>query len=184
MKMDSSVLGQSLSVNVTFDGEVSSGNQWGTIETAGISQEMRLVNGEVFSRTLPNGKWSQSAAMPAYLVICPLFGVTNKDIQLVGQEMKDGQLLNHLQSTGSWNPDISRMALADLSSLNVRPDVKVLDLWAKPDGTPVSATFSGTNTAANGTKLVDIEVTYTFSQVGFPQTIDVPSNSPIPSPTK
>jgi len=67
--------------------------------------------------------------------------------------------------------------MADLSSLPIKPDVSVLDLWATPDGAPVAATFSGTNSATDGTRLLDIEVTYTFSDVGVPQAIDAPGRA-------
>ena len=145
---------------------------------------MRLVNGQIYTRILPTGKWSLLAEMPAYLVICPVFGLAStKDLQLVGQEMKNGQVVNHFQSTGWWTPDISRVSMADLSSLPIKPDVSVLDLWATPDGAPVAATFSGTNSATDGTRLLDIEVTYTFSDVGVPQAIDAPGPGWSPSPS-
>jgi hypothetical protein len=40
------------------------------------------------------------------------------------------------------------------------------------------AVFSATNTATNGTKLLDMETTYTFTNVGVPLKIDVPGPSP------
>ena len=46
---------------------------------------------------------------------------------------------------------------------------------------PVSATFSGTNSASDGTKLLDIEVSYTFTDVGVP--VDIVSPLPTPSPS-
>jgi hypothetical protein len=75
------------------------------------------------------------------------------------------------------------MSLADLSSLLIGPDVEVLDLWTTDDGTPVQATFSGTNSTGDGTKLIDIEVSYTFAQVGVLKTIDVPGAGWSPSPS-
>ena len=184
IQLSSKVLGKSESIVVTFDGEVSGGNQWGDLQAAGVKEEMRLVNGQIYTRILPTGKWSLLAEMPAYLVICTVFGLAStKDLQLVGQEMKNGQVVNHFQSTGWWTPDISRVSMADLSSLPIKPDVSVLDLWATPDGAPVAATFSGTNSATDGTRLLDIEVTYTFSDVGVPQAIDAPGPGWSPSPS-
>ena len=62
-------------------------------------------------------------------------------------------------------------------------DIHALDLWATADGTPVAAHFSGTNPAADGTMLVDVQVDYTFTQVGIRQEIDVPGPNWKPSPT-
>lgn len=184
VQVSSRVLGQSQSLIVKFDGQVSKGNQSGTIQAAGVTQEVRLVDGQVFVRTLPSGKWSLAASMPAYRVICPVFGLTSpKDLQLLGQETRGGLLVNHLRSTGWWTPDISRLAMADLSALPIKPDAVTLDLWVTPAGTPVAATFSGTNSATDGTKLLDIEVSYTFSQVGVPRQIVAPGASQSPSYT-
>jgi hypothetical protein len=78
------------------------------------------------------------------------------------------------------------VSLVDLSALRIPPDVETLDLWVLPDGTPVSAKFSGTNMAGN-TTLIDIEVTFTFTQVGAEQVIAAPgphwTPSPAPTPT-
>jgi hypothetical protein len=176
--------GQSQTIIVKFDGQVSNGNEWGTLQSAGISQEIRLVNGEIYARVLPAGKWTKYASVPSYLVICPVFGLKSAaDLQLVGPETKDGKQLNHLQSTSSWNFDLNRIAMADLSSLPYWPPRPVLDLWVTTDGTPVSATFSGSSMATNGTKLLDVQVTYTFADVGVAASIDVPGPNWSPSPT-
>jgi hypothetical protein len=74
------------------------------------------------------------------------------------------------------------MALSELSSFTLAP-ITVLDLWVTPDGTPVSATFSATKSTLDGVQLIDIEVSYTFSDVGVPQTIDVPGPGWSPSPS-
>jgi hypothetical protein len=104
-------------------------------------------------------------------------------IQLISEETKNGQTLNHFQTTRWWAPDTSRLAITDVQGLTagLAPDVTVLDLWATADGVPVSATFSGTNSASDGTKLVDIEVSYTFDGVGVPISIGTPEPSPSPS---
>jgi hypothetical protein len=176
--------GQNSTIIVKFNGQVSNGNEWGTLQSGGISQEIRLVNGEVYVRILPAGKWTKYAAVPSYLVICPVFGLkSTADVQLVGPETRDGQQLYHLQSTSSWNFDLNRLAMADLSALPYWPARPVLDLWVTTDGTPVSATFSGSSTATNGTKLLDVQVEYTFADVGVGKTIDVPGPNWSPSPT-
>ncbi|HEX7612759.1 MAG TPA: hypothetical protein VF371_08280 [Candidatus Limnocylindrales bacterium] len=167
---------------VSFDGEISGPNEGGTLKQAGVTREIKLVDSIVYTRVVPNGTWQIEPIIPSYLIIVPVFGITKPEmIQLIGQETKNGRLLNHLQTTKWWAPDPSRLALADITKLSLAPDVNVLDLWATDDGLPVSATFSGTNSASDGTKLVDIEVSYTFDQVGVPISIGTPGPSPSPS---
>jgi hypothetical protein len=74
--------------------------------------------------------------------------------------------------------------MMDLSGLYIKPVTDVLDLYTTANGTPVRAHFSGQNPAADGTWIVDVEVDYTFANVGVPQQkIDVPGPSWKPSPT-
>jgi hypothetical protein len=173
-----------VNTTVGFDGQVSKGNQWGTLTVNGIAQDIRLINDHIYRRFLPTGKWSELGGMPNYYHICPMFGLApDRDLQLIGPETKEGRELLHLQSTRFWSPDVSRLALYDLSTLEIPPAIEVLDLWATPDGTPVSATFSGTTTNASGAKIVDIQVSYTFAQVGVEREIDVPGPNWSPSPS-
>jgi hypothetical protein len=168
---------------ISFDGQISGSNESGTLKNGGVTSEVRLVDSIVYTRGVPNGTWKISPSIASYLIIAPVFGITKPEmIQLIDQENKNGQMLNHFQTTKWWAPDPSRLALADLTKLSLAPDVNVLDLWATADGLPVSATFSGTNSASDGTKLVDIEVSYTFDQVGVPVEIGTPE--PPPSPSK
>jgi hypothetical protein len=188
-RVQQNTLGSTLSTVVKFDGQVANGDEWGIIETAGVTTAMRFINGRVDYKILPGGRWSTGAAMPTYLVICPLFGIeSTQELQLVGRETLNGHLVNHLQSTDWWRPDVSRIAMVDLSGLTIKPDVLLLDLYVNADGTPVSATFSATNSATNGTKLLDIKATYTFSDVGLqaspPPDIPAPTLLPSASPTK
>ena len=169
---------------VSFDGQISGPNEGGTLKQGGVTREVKLVDSIVYTRVVPNGTWQISPSIQSYLIIAPVFSITKPEmIQLVEQETKNGQLLNHFQTTRWWVPDPSRLALADVGSLSpgLAPDVNVLDLWATADGLPVSATFSGTNSASDGTKLVDIEVSYAFDQVGIPVSIGTPAPSPSPS---
>ncbi|HEX7497473.1 MAG TPA: hypothetical protein VF344_03275 [Candidatus Limnocylindrales bacterium] len=166
----------------SFDGQISGSNESGTLTQSGASREIKLVDSIVYTRA-PNGTWKISPSIASYLIIAPVFGITKPEmIQLIDQETKNGQILNHFQTTRWWAPDPSRLALTDLTRLSLAPDVNALDLWATTDGVPVTATFSGTNSASDGTKLVDVEVTYTFDQVGVPVSIGTPE--PPPSPSK
>jgi hypothetical protein len=169
-----------------YDGIVSDGNQWGTLRNGQTSAEAMLVDGVAYLRTAPT-KWATADVVPPYRVVCPVFGLkTVNDLSMIGQETLHGVKVNHLQSTNWWKADISRVSLVDLSALRIPPDVETLDLWVLPDGTPVSAKFSGTNMAGN-TTLIDIEVTFTFTQVGAEQVIAAPgphwTPSPAPTPT-
>jgi hypothetical protein len=179
------VVGQgSLSSTIKFDGEVSGGNQWGTYVSAGIVQELRLIDGQLYRRFAKTGIWETLGGMPSNLVICPVFGVTaERDIQFVGQEKLDGQDVLHLQTTRFWTPDLNRMTMVDMSLYLTMPDVEVLDIWTTLDGTPVTGTFTGSRTTGGNSKLIDVQVTYTFAQVGVPMTIDVPGPHWSPSPT-
>jgi hypothetical protein len=184
VKLDPSVAAKGQVITISFDGIVSGGNQWGTLQVNSTTQDTILVNGQGYSRTPPSLIWKQYP-VPPYRVLSPVFGLkTIDDLVMIGQETKDGRLLNHLQTTNWWSPDISRLAFADFSQLRLPPDVNTLDLWVTLDGTPVSAKFSGTNMAGN-TALVDIEVDYTFTNVGAVQAIIAPgavwTESPGPS---
>jgi hypothetical protein len=168
---------------VKFDGVVSGGSQWGTLLTGSETWDTRLIDGQFYRRTLPGIKWGHVPVVD-YLVICPLFGLPSADyLQLMKPKPEDGNLL-HLQTTSAWNPDISRLAMMDLSGLYIKPVTDVLDLYTTANGTPVRAHYSGQNPAADGTWIVDVEVDYTFTNVGVPQQkIDVPGPSWKPSPT-
>lgn len=178
------VVGFSKVISVKFDGQVSDGNQQGILQGGGTSREIRVVDGHVYTRILPSGKWSTAAFLSPYLAIYPVFGMSSsRELQLVGQETRNGQVVNHLRSTGWWNPDLSRMAMTDLSAVPIKPTDVLLDLWATPDGAPVEASFSATNLATSGEKLLDIEATYTFSAVGVPVAIGSPGPSAAPTPS-
>jgi hypothetical protein len=174
---------------VSFVGQIAGGNETGVVIEEGITREYRVVGGVVFVRATPSARWSTAASIATYLVIDPTFGLRKPQmLQLVGEETQDGQLLNHFQTTSSWAPDVARIAMIDTSGFLFKPDVVVLNLWTSQDGSPMKAVFSATNTAKNGTKLLDMETTYTFTNVGGPQKIEIPGPSPSgslgPSPSK
>lgn len=184
VKLDQSVAPKGQVVTTSFDGIVSGGNQWGILRVNSTTQDTMLVNGQGYARTPPSLAW-KAYAVPPYRILSPVFGLkTTDDLAMIGQENKYGLTLNHLQTTHWWTPDISRLAFVDLSQIRLSPDVNTLDLWVKPDGTPVGGKFSGTNMAGN-TTLVDIEVEFLFTNVGVSQTIDAPgaiwTESPAPT---
>jgi len=180
--LNASVQGKPLAITTHFDGHLSMGNESGTVKTNGVSQEIRLVDGNFFSRP-PAGKWAMVAAPPLYLEVSPIFSLAGSgDLTSLGATMREGKTSNHIQSTALWIPDLSRVAMTDLSVLPIQPNQLLLDLWVTDLGIPISATISATNTDASGTKLLDVEIEYTFSDVGTPTTISAPI-SPLPSPS-
>jgi hypothetical protein len=172
-------LGKHDTQSVSFKGRIASGNEAGTVIEAGITREYVVVDNVVFVRVPPATRWSTAASIPTYLLIDQSFGLTKPQmLRLVGAETLEGQAVNHFQTTRMWVPDVPRIAMIDTSGFAFKPETVVLDLWTSPDGEPVRAIFSATNLAANGTKLLDIETTYKFANVGVPQTIEVPGPSP------
>ena len=171
--------------HVNFDGQVSGGNQWGTVATGAVTHgDTRLIDGQLYIEDVcPAAKWSQVPGI-SYLVICPVFGLDSVDDLAAGRTGHEERAARHPSSgsTSRWNPDISRLAMMDLSALYIKPDDDVLDLWATSRRNAGRGHLLGVEPATDGTKLVDIEVSYTFSQVGVPQTIDVPGPSWTPSP--
>jgi hypothetical protein len=171
-------------MTIKFDGEVSGGNQWGLVQQGSLVQDLRLIDGVVYRRLPPAIKWEKLGGMSTYLMVAPLLGVTkDRDIQFIKQETLDSRDVLHFQTTRFWTPNLNRTAMMDMSGYLTGPDVEVLDLWTALDGTPVSAQFSGTRTVGGNSKLIDVEVSYSFAQVGLPQVIDVPGPQWAPSPT-
>ena len=181
VQLNAKVNGKAQSITTTFDGQVSEANQSGTIQSGGVSQETRLVDGYFYVRTPPSGKWLALPSLPPYLLISPVFGIrSTQDLVNQGPATREGRPVNHLQSTASWEPDISRLAMTDLSTMPVQPDTFLLDLWVTDDGAPVWAAISATKVDDSGAKLIDVEVAYTFTNDGVPTDMVAPI-SPSPS---
>ena len=185
IRLDSQYKWKAQSLTTVFDGHVAEGNESGTVQTGGSAQEIRMVGGVFYARSLPSGKWSVLPALPSYLLVSPVLGIdSTQDLAEVGPTMLNGQIMNHLQSTTTWAPDISRLTMTDLSTLPVQPTAMLLDLWVDDNGVPLSATVQATNIGPGGAKLLDIQVAYTFSDVGVPTNMVAPiSPSPAPSPS-
>lgn len=183
LQLDSEFKWKAQSLTTVFDGHVSQGDQSGTIQTGGTTQEIRMVGGFFFVRNLPTTKWSLLPDLPSYLLVCPVLGVSStQDLVSLGPSMREGRMMYHLQSTRTWAPDISRITMTDLSSLPVKPTDMVLDLWVDDNGIPLSASIEATNIGPAGAKLLEIQVTYTFTDVGVPTNMVAPMSLP-PSPS-
>jgi hypothetical protein len=184
IQVTATVSSKALVAVVKYDGIVSGGNQWGTLHVGATAQEAMLVDGGAAVRTLPAAKWTPATTFASYKILCPMFGLKDANtLEMVGQETQSGQPLNHMHATHWWAPDLSRLTLYDMSFLapGLAPDVTSFDLWAKPDGTPVRATYSA-KTMAGQVALVDIEVSYTFTNVGQAVAILIPGATYTESP--
>jgi hypothetical protein len=184
ISVDARVQGTATTLTSTFDGELSGANQIGRFTQGGASTEVCIFEGSAWIRTHPTARWTAAENMAPYMVLQPLFGLTEEGmLEFVGPDTRDGVAVNHFRATRHWAPDVGRMALADTTSFGIRPDTFAFDIWAAQDGTPVYAAFSATTTASDGTKLIDIGVTYRFSAVGVPHVIPDPKATPTPGPS-
>jgi len=182
--IDSSIKGHPSSNVATYDLQLSSGETQGIFTAGGQSTEVRFVDGTYYVRTLPKGKWTATSHVSAFFSVLPLFDVKNSNmLAYVGEEEYDGQQTYHLQSTRMWVPDLNKMSMTDANAIGIKPDTVALDLWVSTFGKPVYATFSGTTLAYDGKKLLDIETTFTFSDVGTPVDVINPLATPTPKPT-
>jgi hypothetical protein len=163
-----------------FNSEIdcAEGNELGTEVAGNVTTEWRLVSGVYYVRTLPTGKWQAKASFTPFIVLSPLFSLTEeRQIRYVGSETKNGLQTDKLENTNLWAPDAGRLSGFDVLTLPVRPDTLSLQLWVASDGAPVYALFRASKTAADGTndKLVDVQTTYTFTNQGAVQPIPSPS---------
>jgi hypothetical protein len=182
--IDARVLGRAKTLATTFDGELSGANEIGLFAQSGTTREYCIFEGSAWVRTPPAKKWTAVANMQPYLVLRPLFGLTKEEmLEFVGPDTRDGSVVNHFRATSHWAADVGRMALADTTGFGIKPDTFAFDIWTAQDGSPVYAEFSATTTASDGTKLIDIAVTYKFSDAGLPHVIPDPNATPTPKPS-
>jgi hypothetical protein len=184
VQVTATVSSKALVAVVKYDGIVSGGNQWGTLQVGATAQETMLVAGAALVRNPPAAKWTPAPTFASYKILCPIFGLKDANaLAMVGQETQSGQPLNHMQATHWWSPELNHLTLYDMSFLapGLAPTVTSFNLWAKPDGTPVRATYSA-KTMAGEVALVDIEVSYTFTNVGQAVAISIPGATWTESP--
>jgi hypothetical protein len=182
--IDARVIGTSQYGTAVFKGYLSAADETGVYTLNASSREFTIFGGIAYSRAGAAATWALTSTMPTYLVLRPLFKLTKPEmLVLVGSETRDGVAVVHLRSTAYWIPEVNRMALMDLSGVGIKPDTFKLDLWTAPDGAPVSAEFSAETAASDGTKLIDVEATWSFSDVGIPHVMADPLATPSPSPS-
>ena len=182
--VDSVVAGHPSAHAITLDCQVSNGSELVMVTNGPTVEEIRYVESKFYVRVLPSTKWATSATMTSWALILPLFNVqTDRMIEFVGNEQREGVATYHFRATNRWAADIGRLGFLDAKSLPIQPDRISLDIWTDTYGQPIYATFSGLNLATDGRKLVDIETTYTFTAVGAPVAIPNPMATPTPAPT-
>ena len=172
------VTGQSVSVIKNLEIDLANGNESGTSQVGASTQEWRLVNGTYYLRQLPTGKWSARAGFSPFIVLSPLFLLTEpRMLQYDGPETKNGTPTEKLESTRWWAPDSSKLSGYDVATLGINPLNTKLQLWVTEDGTPVYATFRAwTDTSdGTGTNLLDITTTYQFTNQGQVQQVPTPT---------
>ena len=55
-----------------------SGQTGGTVQIGNVGVEFRLVDGVYYSREMPNGAWAARPSIPPFLLLSPLFAITDK----------------------------------------------------------------------------------------------------------
>ena len=176
VSVNARVSGRSVSTTVNMEVDCSSGNESGTNTNGGVTYEWRLVDGTYYLRRLPIGAWKAQGALSPFVVLTPLFSLSApKMLQYDGPDTRNGTPTEKLESTLWWTPDSGKLSGLDVATLSIAPQHTLLTLWVATDGSPVYATFRAWTDASDGTNLLDIETTYTFSNVGMVL--------PIPSPT-
>ena len=177
-----------LSINARVDGnshtqianaevDCAGGDESG-VSQSGTSREWRLVSGVYYVRTLPSGKWKIQAGFTPFIILSPLFMLTEpQQLQYIGPEDKNGVKTQRLETTAWWSPDVGKLSGLDVTTLRLSPQHTKLVLWVASDGAPVSATFRAWAEAKDGTGtiLVDIQTNYTFTNQGAVQPIPSPS---------
>jgi hypothetical protein len=168
------VSGRSVSVIVNIDTDMSAGDEGGTVQTGNLTSEFRIVGGVYYSRTLPVGKWAAKVAIPPFLMLSPIFSITEpRQLTFDGEDKSNGGAYR-LESTGWWVPDVGKLSGYDVNQLGILPQKVLLTLWVGTDGMPVYAVFHAWTDASDGTHLLDVTTTYTFTNVGIITPVDKP----------
>lgn len=184
--IDSVLNAKPVSNAMTLDCQVSNGDELIMLTSGATKEEIRYVDQTYFLRVLPSTKWMNKSEMTAWAIVLPLFNLnSDRMLEFVGNEQRDGVATYHFKATNRWGPDVARMALMDPKGLPIQPDRIKFDLWTDSFGKPIYAEFTAQNLANDGRKIVDIQTTYTFTDVGLP--VDIPNPlatpTPVPSPS-
>jgi hypothetical protein len=172
--------GKAVAHAVSVEADMAEGETAGTVQVDNSQAEFRLVNGVYYSRAMPNGTWAARTSIPPFLLLSPLFAITDMKQIAYGGPTAQYNAAHKIVSTGWYQPDPLRITGIDMSTYTVKVDHWQLALYLDNDGNPLYAEFRCWKDASDGTKLIDITTTYEFSNVGEVTAAGTPG----PSPTK
>ena len=174
VSVNAKVTGRSLSTMVNMEIDCAEGNESGTTKTGSLTTEWRLVDGVYYTR-VGAGKWTARAGMSPFVVLSPMFQLDQpRMLQYDGPDQQNGFLAEKLETTDWWTPDTSKLSGLDVAMLAISPQHTKLQLWVDSGGTPVYATFRAWTDASDGTNLLTIATTYTFTNIGTVEPIATP----------
>jgi hypothetical protein len=159
---------------------MAEGETAGTVRIDNSQAEFRLVDGVYYSRAMPNGTWAARTSIPPFLLLTPLFAITDMKQIAYGGPTAQYNAAHKIVSTGWYQPDPLKITGINMSTYTVKVDHWQLALYLDNDGNPLYAEFRCWKDASDGTKLIDITTTYEFSNVGQ----ITPGGTPGPTPTK
>jgi hypothetical protein len=172
--------GKAAAQTINIEADMGDRQISGTYQVGNVNSEYRLVNGIYYSRLLPNGAWAVKPNIPPFLLLTPLFAITDtKQIAYDGATAQHGAA-HHIVSTAWYFPDAAKLTSLDMSTYSVRIQYETLSLFIDNEGTPLYAEFHAWKDASDGTHLVNIVTTYTITNVGQV----LAGGTPGPSPTK
>jgi hypothetical protein len=163
--------------------DMSAGDEHGTVTVGSLTYEFYVTQGSISYRLMPAGKWTGGGTL-SYVVLAPLLDVREPtDLRLGEQTEKNGVPVYHLTSTSSWHPDVMKLAVMGLSSIDafgifggrMTPNKYTLDLYVAMDGAPVYAEYHAWVEASDGERVLAIDTYYTFTNVGEVGPIPTPS---------
>jgi hypothetical protein len=157
--------GKAVAHTVAVEADMADGQTVGTLQI-NVPSEFRLVDGVYYSRALPNGTWSVKSSIPPFLLLSPLFAITDTKQIIYGGATSAHGAAHLIGSTDWYRPDPLKITGIDMTSYTVKVDHWTLALYLDSDGNPVYAEFRAWKDAADGTHLVNIVTNYTFSAVG------------------
>jgi hypothetical protein len=172
--------GKAVAHTVSVEADMAERETGGTVQIDNSQAEFRLVNGVYYSRAMPNGTWAARSSIPPFLLLSPLFAITDMKQIAYGGPTAQHNAAHKIVSTGWYQPDPLKITGIDMSTYTVKVDHWQLALYLDNDGNPLYAEFRCWKAASDGTKLIDITTTYEFSNVGQV----TPGGTPGPTPTK
>jgi hypothetical protein len=178
--VNAKVTGRAYSATVSLEVDCSEGNESGTTKTGTLATKWWLVDGTYYSVGLDSrgqqmGKPKAQNGMSPSVIMSPMFQLTDtKMLQYDGEEQQAGIMAEKLETTDWWVPDTEKLSGIAVSTLGISPAHTKLTVWTDSSGEPVYATFRAWTDTNDGTNLLNIATTYTFSQVGTVEPIEAP----------